>query len=490
MRALPISLLVLLLSCFLDAQSVLNPVWVKEEESGFSKAEGWGVAVDDEGNVYWSPNTNALNQGLDIKCYKYDPAGNEVWNAPLLYGGPGTQQAYVLNAASIAVYIGGRSCTGLVNTCDMLLLRIDKDSGELIWDETLNFSAGGYEEVDGLELLPDGIYCGGWAQELQSGLYQTDIGLWKLDYSGNTVWTNHLGQPNSAEHQDGHFVVDDTHIFAAGLWNGTGFGNLYNGHSFLGKFSKEDGSLVDSVLFGPQSDQLLDIENALGMTTDGEFLYITGYSTPLTPDDWQIFVAKYDKDLQQIWYTDWGGAGTESARGIAVANNMIYVAGLTESEELLSGGTRDALLLKMDLDGNPIEYLSWGDTLINSFRDLAITDHRIYLSGTSLLDPMGNAEQAFLVAFDDMVSSAHDHTPRPNLSFSVFPNPAAGQITIKLAPDQPEGVLRIIDISGKVLLQQQIQTGQHTLELEREGVFLIQLDYGAYTVSRKVVNRG
>lgn len=251
------------------------------EESSLNSAEGWGVAADEEGSVYWAPNTNALNQGLDIKCFKFDAAGNELWDAPLVYGGTGTQQAYVINTDGNSVYIGGRFCTGLVNTCDMLLLCIDKTSGELSWDKTLNFSGNGYEEVDGLELLPDGIYCGGWAQELQSGPFQTDIGLWKLDYSGNTIWTNYFGQLNSAEHQDGHFVVDDEHIFAAGLWNGTGFGNLYNGHSFLGKFSKTNGSLVDSVLFGPQSDQFLDIENALGMTTDGEYLYITGYSLSL-----------------------------------------------------------------------------------------------------------------------------------------------------------------------------------------------------------------
>ena len=36
---------------------------------------------------------------------------------------------------------------------------------------------------------------------------------------------------NSAEHQDGHFVVDDTNIYAAGLWGGGGIANLYNGHS-------------------------------------------------------------------------------------------------------------------------------------------------------------------------------------------------------------------------------------------------------------------
>jgi len=249
------------------AQTILSPNWTKFELSpNNGKTEGWGIDFDEAGNVYWATNTDTLAQGLDIRCHKFDKNGVALWDSPFIYGGAGTQQSYVCNTEGDFVYIGGRFCTGLVNTCDMLLLKVDRNNGTLVWDRTLNFSGNGYEEIDGLEIRADGIYCGGWAQELESGNFETDIGLWKLDEDGNTIWTNYLGQPTTAEHQDGHFVVDDNYIYAAGLWKGDGLANLYNGHAFLGKFSKNDGSLVDSTLFGQQSDALLDIENALEPT--------------------------------------------------------------------------------------------------------------------------------------------------------------------------------------------------------------------------------
>src|SRR5690606_41174156 len=87
--------------------------------------------------------------------------GNQIWITPFHYGGVGNQQNYVCNAKDTFLYIGGRHCPGLVNTCDMLLLKVDKGTGTLIWDKTLDFGQNGYDEVDGLEILPDGIYCGG-----------------------------------------------------------------------------------------------------------------------------------------------------------------------------------------------------------------------------------------------------------------------------------------------------------------------------------------
>lgn len=470
------------------SQSVITPLWSKTEISSNGQVEGWGIDVDGSGNVYWSVSSNELNQGLDIKCYKLDTNGNELWNDPFLYGGVGTQHAYVTNVNDTSVYIGGRFCTGLVGTCNMLLLKANSNDGTLVWDKTYNFMSNGYDEVDGLELKPDGIYCGGWAQQIQTGSFQSDIGLWKLDYSGNTIWTNHLGKATTAEHQDGHFVVDDNHIFAAGLWGGKGLANLYNGHAFLGKFSKEDGSLIDSTLFGDQSNNFLDIENALGMTSDGEFLYITGYATPSGINNWQIFVAKYDKNLNQLWYTDWGGTGTETARSIVVKNNTIYVAGLTESPELLSGEVSDGVLLQFDLDGNLNEYSTWGNEHKNAIQDLQVSNGLVFLTGTSEIGGTQKTKEAFLVVLKDPVTTGL-YKLAPNISFQTFPNPATGEFVVKL--DQPKFIgstLTITNSAGKVINREVIEQKDTKVTLDSKGVYLINLDFGDYSVSKKIIN--
>ncbi|MEO1451138.1 MAG: T9SS type A sorting domain-containing protein [Bacteroidota bacterium] len=462
----------------LPAQTVLEPSWMKTEFSNFNTAEGWGIDVDETGNIYWVVSTNNLGQGLDIKAQKFNPEGIALWETPLLYGGAGTQHAYVTNVNDTSLYIGGRYCTGLFNTCDMLVVKVDREIGVATWDRTLNFSGNGYEEVDGLVLADDGIYCGGWAQELQANPFQSDIGLWKLDYAGNTDWVNHFGQANTAEHQDGHFVVDDDHIFAAGLWNGRGLLNLYNGHAFLGKFSKEDGSLVDSILFGAQSETPFDIENALGMASDGEFLYITGYATPSTVTDWQIFVAKYDKSLNQIWYLDWGGTGTETARGIVVENGLVYVAGVSESPEIISGGQRDGILLMLSTEGTVLESYTWGDEQLNNFHDLQVFEDRLYITGTSEADTVTNAKSSFLLAFDDLVTVDVANYEPAVPSLSIYPNPTAERLFIETL-DSQVGAVTVFNLLGAQMMKSTLTGSTTQLSVANliPGVYLVVVEH-------------
>lgn len=473
----------------LMAQNILNPAWVKSKTTN---AEGWGVDVDANGDVYWPVSLDSLNQGLDIVCYKYDANGNTLWASPFFYGGAGTQHSYVVNAKDTALYIGGRSCSGLINTCNMMLLKVNKSTAALQWDRTFNFNGNGYDEVDGLEVRSDGIYCGGWAQELQSGSFQSDLGLWKLDFAGNTQWTNHFGKMNTAEHQDGHFVVDSNYIYAAGLWSGGGIANLYNGHGFLGRFDRANGNFVDSTLLPNQANTFLDIENALGMTSFNNELYVTGYTTPPNgTNGWQIFVAKFDKSLNQLWYATWGSTGTESARGIAVDNGIVYIAGVTESPSLVSNGKSDALLLRFDTSGNFISHQTWGNQLDNSFRDISAKNNILYLSGSSTDVQGSGAKEAFLLKVDFSTSLAEEKL-RQSLDLELYPNPAQGELTIDFRNSEklPKSI-RITNLLGKQIKELGVQQDNrvYQLKLETKGIFFIEMNFDRYTLTRKVINQ-
>jgi hypothetical protein len=448
-------LLILLQAAFAGSQgqNMLVPDWIREKTSAVGGiAESWGVGTDTNGDVYWTASADSMGQGLDIFCYKFGPDGSPLWPAPLFYGGLGTQHAFACNAEGPALYIGGRYCPLSGFSCDMLLLKADKSTGVLLWAETLDFGNNGYDEVDGLAVRDDGVYCGGWAQALQTGPYQLDIGLWKLDADGNTQWTNHFGKTGTAEHQDGHFVVDEDFIYAAGVWGATGLANAYNGQCFLGKFSRTDGSFIDSTLFGNPSSNFLDAENALGMATDGDFLYITGYTTPVASNDWQVFVAKFSKDLHQIWFGEWGGSGTDNARGIAVSDGKVFVAGVTQSPEYAQGGASDALLLIYDTDGNFLSYHTWGDTLDNGFRDIAISGEDIYLPGTSgyQLFSGGGGDLGFLLKTNkSAVSGQVDLPEQEPLSIKVVPNPIHISADIRTNFDLEGYSLSVFDVFGR-----------------------------------------
>lgn len=492
MKKVIIILLVFFINKEIKAQTVINPVWIKTEVgSANNRAEGWGLDVDEFGNVYWAVNANNLIQRLDITCYKYNPNGEELWSTPFFYGGLGDQQAFIINASDTSLYIGGKICPLAGNSCDMLLLKVDKNIGSLIWDRTMNFSGNGYDELDGLELKNDGIYCSGWAHELEAGIFFPDMGFWKLDYNGNTIWTNYFGKSGSGEHQDGHLVVDDNFIYAAGLWDGGSNGNAYNGSSFLGKFDKSNGVFIDSTLFGSQSNNFLDAENALGMTSHGDYLYVTGYTTPVAASDWQIFVAKYDKDLNQSWFKTWGGEGIESARGIAVVDDIIYVAGQSSSPSIMSGGDRDAVLLMLDTSGNVLSYQTWGDTLQNSFLDVYADGNSIYLTGTTIIDANSGQRSAHLLKVSNIMTSIEDGVVDNNLSFNVYPNPSHGDLKILFNNKTHErGNLIITDINGRLVSKMTFRENENTINLtiEKLGVFFITIDNGKYRITKKIIN--
>ncbi|MBS1538559.1 MAG: PQQ-like beta-propeller repeat protein [Bacteroidetes bacterium] len=402
------------------AQGTLKPDWYKQEVSPITngQSEAWGIEADASG-VYWAVSTETKSgDALDILCSKFDEKGNILWDKPTIIGGAGIQHCYVIRSSDDAVYFGGRECPLWITTCDMLLVKLNKNSGSITWKKTLD-QAGGYDEMDGLEIRDNQIYTGGWANT-STEVYDTDIGLWKLDTSGTTLWKNHWGISKVADHQDGHFVVDNSAIYAAGIHKGTGIANLYEGRAFLGKFSLTDGSLLDSVTFG-SSGFWLNWDNAWGMTSDGEFLYITGVSTPTAGDN-QLFVAKFDKNLKQLWLHYWGGSGTESARAIAVTNGKVIVGGMTNSSQFAIGGGYDMLVLEFDTVGNFLGYKTYGDTKDNEIRDLAVYNNSLYLSGTSgdnLFNGTVKNQNAFLMktSVSDLTNSFEFH---PDLSQHRF----------------------------------------------------------------------
>ncbi|MFQ5629013.1 MAG: hypothetical protein ACE5I1_09655, partial [bacterium] len=334
--------LFLMLSClthFAFAQDVLQPEWIIRKTSPVASgnAEAWGIDFDSKGNLYWATNQArpGFLQGLDVVFYKLDQDGNEIWQTPTIYAGQHNQQIYKVTATDSIIYLGGRNCTQFtldpdLPFCDMLLLAVDTATGDTLWATTWDRGFG-YEEADGLVVQSDGIYVSGWSVGDNT---DTDMGLMKLNFNGEIVWTNAWGTTDR-DHQDGHSVVDDSVIYAAGLMGGPVNPGLclikdYNGKAVLAKFSRENGEYLDHLAFG-RSDPWCNFENALGMASNGLRLYVIGV-TAIASDDIQIFLKAFDKNLNMIWETEWGGSDAEAARAIAVgADGSIYVGGNTKS---------------------------------------------------------------------------------------------------------------------------------------------------------------
>jgi len=72
---------------------------------------------------------------------------------------------------------------------------------------------------------------------------------------------------------------------------------------------------------------------------------------------------------------------------------------------------------------------------------------------------------------------------------NFYPNPAVDRITVE--SDQIGGTLRLIDISGKLLLEKQIRQYSETVELNgvKSGVYFISLQNGNERVTKKLIVR-
>jgi hypothetical protein len=162
-------------------------------------------------------------------------------------------------------------------------------------------------------------------------------------------------------------------VYVCGRMNGDNM--LTGGDAVLVKFSKSDGSVLDETTWG---GPLFD--DAFGMTSDGQYLYLVGL-TLNKGNGGQIFLLKYDKDLNLVWETNWGGPKGESARVVEVdREGNILVAGATAS---YGSGADDVALLKFSPDGELIWAQTWGGLQQDAIHGMAIDGGWVYLAGNT-----------------------------------------------------------------------------------------------------------
>ena len=183
---------------FGQAQDTLQTNWLLLKTSILANkpAEGWSTCVDNSGYVYWANNQNNVSlQDYDALLYKLDSNGNELWSSNPVVGGYNAQQGYVVTSTDSVVYYGGRYCTQTtfdINLpyCDMFVASVNPNTGDTNW--VFHWDQGyGYDEVDGIVPMSDGIYVTGWTYG--NGTYW-DMAILKLDYNGKKLWQSTWGR--------------------------------------------------------------------------------------------------------------------------------------------------------------------------------------------------------------------------------------------------------------------------------------------------------
>ncbi len=360
-----------------DDVGVLQPVW-SIARGGPRADEGWAVAVDIDGNVYFAGFDRISRATADVFLCKFTSEGVEVWNVS--WGGQFDDEAFIVATQDGYVYVGGRTFTSfLLGSANMFVLKFRGSNGSLVWSQTWD-GGSGYDEVDGLVVDGNSLYVAGWTTGTIS---QLDIAVLKYDVNGTLVWSRSWGT-GGVDEANGQIGADENHIYVVGHYNALPLG--FGGEALLVAFSKTDGSYVWNTTWGGAG-----LDDAFGMTMDSAYIYSVGITNSFGGD--LIFLLKYDKTGSLIWNVTWGGSGSESARAIGINGNKIYIAGNTMS---LGKGGFDVVLLRYGQSGNLELTKTWGGALLDQSHGMAVYDSFIYVAGETNSYGVG-AEDAFLI---------------------------------------------------------------------------------------------
>jgi hypothetical protein len=361
---------------------MLEPFWTITH-GGSGADEGWGVAVDEVGYVYFAGFDRISNATANVFLRKLTAGGGEVWDVS--WGGPFDDEAFVVTVKDGYVYVGGRTVKSFdLASSNMTLLKFHASNGSLVWSRSWD-GGHGYDEVDGLVVEGHSLYVSGWTTGAST---QNDMALLKYDVNGTLVWSCSWGTSGWDE-ANGQMAADEDCLYVVGRYNAP---NMFvGGDAVLAAFNKTNGSYIWNVTWGGSA-----IDDAFGMTADSSHIYSVGITNSFGGD--LLFLLKYDKAGLLVWNATWGGSGNELTRSVAVNVNTtdIFVAGSTTS---YGNGNFDIVLLRYNQNGTVTLSKTWGGTNLDRSHGIAIYDPFIYVAGDTSSFGAGG-EDALLLKVD------------------------------------------------------------------------------------------
>ena len=325
--------------------------------------EIWGVATAADGDAFVGGFETTTSQTQAVLS-RLSPDGELRWRAE--WGGDWSEKGFVVVPDGASVYLGGTQWTSLdLLDTTAFLARFDATSGELQADTT--WTSDGWDEIDGVVPLDDGVLVSGWSSEGDD----PQLRVARLDDALEPVWDVTWGSDGTDE-LNGHLVVIGEVAYGVGRWEGVG-GFLYGDAVF---FALDITS--GERLWTTTDGDALAYDDALGLATDGEALYAVGYGD-IAGDGKNLRLWALDLDGELRWETDWGGAGTEAGRAIGVdATGDLIVAANTDSD---GDGASDIALLRVRAsDGEILDEARFGGASEDAAHDVALDGETVWIS--------------------------------------------------------------------------------------------------------------
>jgi hypothetical protein len=290
-----------------------GPPWEWLDQFGNSAfTYAFSVDIDDEDNVFVAGYTlgrlgsDASAGGVDVFVARYNPQGQRQWLRQ--FGTSGNDYAHHIAVDPTGhLYVVGLTdgaFEGFENAgeFDAFIARLD-GNGQLSW--VRQFGSARHDGANGVavDALTNSAYVVGYIDGLagQLGADGTDAFIARYSTSGEQLWLTRI---DSGSRDEARSVAVDSKgdAFVAGITAGA-------------------------------------------LTADAN-------------EDFDAFVARFDRDGERLWVSQFGTSGYDSAHGISIDfEDHVYVGGMTSGQ--FSGqqhqGGFDAFLARLDVSGG----LAW-----------------------------------------------------------------------------------------------------------------------------------
>jgi len=252
------------------------------------------------------------------------------------------------------IYVAGTSYNGRNNDCFLLKYN---SSGDTVWTRTYDGGDNDYARDIAVDFSGN-IYLAGTSYNKNN-----DCLILKYNNKGNLLWqrTYDAGY-NYPESGEGIDIDPEGNIYVAG----TSF-NGKNRDYLVMKYTQDGDTIWIRTYDSGNDDYTKDIK------TDKEGnVYVTGYSWLNNID---YLTLKYNPRGELIWAKRYDSKGIDEAKGIAVYQDSIYVAGSSSGE---------CFTIKYDSRGNVLWTRRYNSGYGDSPEDITVDSKgNIYITGAS-----------------------------------------------------------------------------------------------------------
>ncbi|MEJ5287425.1 MAG: hypothetical protein CH6_1725 [Candidatus Kapaibacterium sp.] len=293
-----------------------------------------GEGYDDPNYIYFDPSGNLYIAGEfsgDYLVFGSDTVKN--YNYGTIYKGMG--DGFLVKYSSNGTPLWGKSYGGVAN--DRINACVVDDEGMLYIYGTYNSNKIAFTDTMFNKGYSD-IFLAKYDEKNNKYIWQMELSGTDKEYPASIIFGR-----DKYIYITGEFQSDELHF------KGNTFTNQGSYDFFIIKLDK-DGNIVKARSFGSYADEYA---KRIIQNSDGS-LFIGGYfaSSTLNLDNItltnsgtdayaDIFVAKFDTDLNPIWAQTAGGKGEDQSFAIAVfGNDLVYQTGNFSSKEIVFNKTK------------------------------------------------------------------------------------------------------------------------------------------------------